>query len=212
MSNSLASFDSLSVCIKLEKVLKDVAVAELHLFTYLASLLSLYRKQPIADWGYQHTNTKVGAPYSHEVQTAIPQLVLSGFLSYTKDGFVVATIDGHEEYGFWVTLSQNRRRETFLEGACASVLALPVGIVRDAVLSEPELRSATAVDSTRTLLEGPGIELLYEQFAALNEAIGIEIESLMTPSVVWLTYLARTSDKLVASAAPEVSAGIVASF
>lgn len=193
MINPYASFDCLSVGTKLQKVLDDVADAELHLFTYLACLLTLYRGQPVTDWGYQHTSTKNGAPFGYEIAAAIPQLVLSGFFSRTATGNLRITDEGKKEYDTLLSLSQNQKREVFLEGACSSALALPVGVVREALLHEPELERATALSSARTLLDGPGISLLYEQFAALSEVVGMQVKGLMTPSVVWLTYLAKAS-------------------
>jgi hypothetical protein len=196
MINPYASFDCLSVGHKLQSVLEDVAEAELHLFTYLACLLSLYRSRPVADWGYQHTSTKSGTPFSYDVANAASQLILSGFFSRTPNGNLQVTDDGSEEYALLLRLSQLNKREAFLEGACSSVLALPVGIVREALLHEPELERATALSSARTLLDGPGLSLLYEQFSALSDAVGVEVKGLMTPSVVWLTYLSRASESL----------------
>lgn len=193
MINPYAAFDCLAVGVKLQEVLEDVADAELHIFTYLACLLSLYRSRPMSDWGYQHTSTQTGAPFSYDLEKGIPQLLRTGFLRRTQNGNLRVTTPGIGEYESLVQFSQNQQREVFLEGACSSILALPVGVVREALSHEPELARAKALSSTRMLLDGPGLSVLYEQFAALSEVVGVDVEGLMTPSVLWLTYLMRVA-------------------
>jgi hypothetical protein len=196
MINPYAYFDCLAISTRLQKVFESVAEAEVHLFTYLACLLSLYKKHPASDWEYSYASTKTGSPFSPALAEAVPELVMSGLLRRTNNNYLQITTEGRAEYEFLRTLSQNAGREIFLEGASSSVLALPVGIVREAILHEPELQRATTVSSTRALLDGPGVGILYDQFSVLSAAVGVEVQSLMVPSVVWLTYLARFSKTL----------------
>lgn len=193
MVNPYAYYDCLSVTTKLQKALDSVAEAELHLFTYLACLLTLYKNQPASDWEYFYTSTRTGSPFSPAMADAVPHLETTGLLRRANNRYFQITDSGRDEYESLRVLTENSRREIFLEGACSSVLALPVGIVREAVLHEPELHRATKLTSTRALLDGPGLGILYEQFSVLSAAVGVEVKSLMVPSVVWLTYLARFS-------------------
>ena len=196
MINPYAYFDCLALGTKLKRVFDSVAEAEFHVFTYLACLLSLYRSRPLADWEYGFVSTKNGSPFSTALADVVPELISSGMFVRASNNYLGITEDGSREYEFLRTLSQNQSREAFIDGASSSVLALPVGVVREAILQEPELHRATAVSSTRFLLDGPGIDILYDQFSVLSAAVGVEVQSLMVPSVVWLMYLAHYSNSL----------------
>ena len=78
-----------------------------------------------------------------------------------------------------------------IKGACASLLAIPMNAVRDAVTNIPEIKRATAVKSARRLLTEPSMEQLYEQFQVLSATFGVEISDLMIPATAWLSYLAQ---------------------
>ena len=130
MINPYAYFDCLAISTRLQKVFESVAEAEVHLFTYLACLLSLYKKHPASDWEYSYASTKTGSPFSPALAEAVPELVMSGLLRRTNNNYLQITTEGRAEYEFLRTLSQNMGREIFLEGASSSVLALPVGIVK----------------------------------------------------------------------------------
>lgn len=86
-------------------------------------------------------------------------------------------------------LRQNRARYGSLDAACSSILSLPMGIVRMAVSMEPELSNADRLLSERRLLEGPGRQVLYDQFAALTQAVGPKAADLIVPALVWLNCL-----------------------
>jgi len=190
--NPYATFDCLSIGAKLQASLGNVAPTELQLFAYLSCLLSLYRQRPVAEWGYSFAGTEYGAPFSPEINSAITQLIIEGLL-FEEDCYLKVTDEGQKEYRILLSLSQNAQREVFLEGACSSLLALPISIVREALHSEPGLRSALKLNSTRMLLsEGnPEMRMLYKQFETLGQAIGMKVDNLMIPSVVWLTYLSQ---------------------
>lgn len=198
MINPDAGFDCLSIALRLQQSLSNVAPGELHLFAYLACLLSLYRGNAVSDWGYGFAGTRNGSPFSPEIGSAQQRLVSLGLLSYKKDYLTISEV-GREEYKELRRLSQNALREPYVEAACSSVLALPVGLIRTALSEEPMLRPSAQLASTRPLLAGPGLVLLHEQFEILSAAVGVEVRDLLIPAAVWLTYLSRVAEQRQAS-------------
>lgn len=193
MLNPFAFYDSLALSNKLQGVLGSCVRSEIHLFSYLSCLLSLYKKCPAADWGYSFAGTQYSAPFSKEVEDAINISINYGLLN-EADQYIRISRRGVLECQNLSRLGQNIQRERFLDGACSSVLAMPVNILRDSLLSEPGLNTSTKLSSPRLLLDesNPSLVLLYDQFQALSKTIGVELDDLMVPAVLWLTYLSNT--------------------
>lgn len=191
--NPEAYYDSLFIIRKISRVLDNVAVGEAHLFAYLSCLLSLYRNRPVTEWGYAFAGTKNGSPFSAEVEDSIESLEAVSFI-IRQGSLLQITPDGEREFEELAQLSMNSQRNEFLEGACSSILTLPVGVVRDAVSKSADIRKAATLGSTRKLFDDLAVESMYEFFGALSEKIGIEIESLMLPAVVWVQYLSSAKD------------------
>lgn len=189
-----AAFDVLAIVAGLTPPFSEVLFSEVHLFAYLSCLLSLYDGQPVADWGYSFAGTREGSPYAHPLSDSIQSLYGSGFL-IGDERLIQISEAGRQEYEFLCTLSQNIRRTEYVAGACASVLALPLGVVRAALSQEPALKRTAALAATRPLLESADQSVLYEQFEALSEAVGVDIHDLMVPAVAWLMYLSREAMK-----------------
>lgn len=193
--NPLAFFDTLYIVARLDKTLGNAAFAEIHLFAYLSCLMSLYARQPVSAWGYRFAVTEAGSPFCTEIDLACGEFVRRGFLTET-DGFASVTRRGERELEFLRSLLQYRRRETYLDGACASALALPVGLVREALGRQAELRIADAGVKSRLLLEEVRLHRLHKDFAELSAAIGIGLKELMVPAVIWLNYTLQNGDQL----------------
>jgi hypothetical protein len=195
MVNPYAYFDSLSISLRVQNRLGNVAAAEIYLFAYLSCILSLYRMRPASDWQYRFSFTNHGFPYSVELETATKTLVDTGDL--VNDGpYLRATEDGHKDHEMLRHLYQNSEREPFIDGACSSLLALPVGVIRNALSQEAELKGAVSLTQSRMLLSDSWIDMLHDEFAALSCAIGIEIKDLMVPAVIWLTNLSQITETL----------------
>jgi hypothetical protein len=199
MFSQQSYFDALGVCYRLQQELGPVARAEIHLFAYLSCLLALYKEHPVSEWGYYFAVTQDGYPYSPDLDAALDALVSGGSLAADKDGYLAVSPYGAETLNELDTLALFRRRAPFLEGACGSVLALPVGSIRDALAQEVGIRGALLLSQSRRLPTDAGLSLLYEQFRVLNESIGVNVDDLMIPAIVWLTYLIEAA----ASAVPE---------
>ena len=191
MINHYAYFDILSLVARLQKPLGDVAQLEIHLFSYLACLLSLYKGRSVTDWGYQFAITKQQTyPFSPDLNDAIRKLVYNGKLNVT-DQYANLSESGQKEYEFLKALLQYSDREAFLDGACSSLLTLPVGVIRDALYQDSNIKNAIELSQSHKLLTETGLESLYEQFAVLSSTIGIEIDDLMVPATIWLAYLSQ---------------------
>jgi hypothetical protein len=196
MASPEAIFDCLYIVRRLEASLVGVTTSEVQLFDYLAQLLAVFRGNPSADWGYIFARTQYGAPYSTDIGEAMGQLELSGLVEervqettktfkVTDDGASVLTGLGEQETLTW--------RVPFLEAACSSSFMLPVSKLREAIRTEPTIRSAISHVSATELLAGPALELLYEQFDALRKVLGSDVSDLLVPSSVWLAYLLEKS-------------------
>jgi hypothetical protein len=193
-----AAFDCLFISLRLQGSFGNSAPGEIHLFAYLGCLLSLYRGRPASDWGYSFAGTRHGSPFSPAIDHALGDLLALGVLS-SKGEYVVVGEEGATEYGELRRLSQNALREEYLEGACSSLLALPVGLIRSALSEEPMLRPSIKLGSTRALLVGPGLDVLHQQFQDLSNAIGVEAHDLLVPATVWLTFLSRGAKENLSS-------------
>jgi len=61
--NPDATFDCLYVANHLQVKQLSISPQEIHLFTYLACLLWLYKERVVSDWGYDFVGTELGAPF-----------------------------------------------------------------------------------------------------------------------------------------------------
>jgi hypothetical protein len=185
--NSTAYFDALYISMRLQTLLGSVFTGELHLIAYLSCLLGLYESHPISDWGYGFTGTTEGAPYSPAITAASDHMERSGTI-LRRNQIAFVSDRGVAECELLSSMHSNTTRQRYLEGACSSLLTLPIGIVREALSREPELRSMSIHRTARQLLQGPGLESLYRQFELLRSVLD-HSSDILAPAMVWLTYL-----------------------
>lgn len=185
MINPYAYFDSIAISVRLAKNLGNILVPEIHLFAYLSCLLSLYRQKPISEWQYQFAGTKEGSPFSYDIEAALSVIINDGFLEQ-KNEFFEITPETLVEYDTLKSISLNASREEFIAGACNSIFALPITIIRKALANDPEMRLASELSMTRPLLDESVLDNIYETFGIMSEKIGVNIRDLMVPAVVWL--------------------------
>jgi hypothetical protein len=191
MANASASFDFLFITGRLCARFGTATLGEIHLFSYLACLLSLFRGQPVADWGYTFAGLDSGSPFSAELQAACPELEVAGLIVGKAETLTI-TPEGNRELEFLSTLQQFGPRKSYLTAALESLLSFPVGMVRNALSMEPGLRPALRLGGKRALLEETALGQLHEHFEALYSVLG-ETHDLLVPSSVWLTYLLELS-------------------
>lgn len=188
--NPFATYDSLFLADRLQKHLGGFASAEIHLFAYLACLLSLYREMPTSDWGYSFLNTELGAPYSREIDFALHELVQRGLLSRDDERLRISTT-AVNQLAELSLLTLYKERLDCLQAAGDSIFAFSVGMVRSALSNDPELTRSRDNPVTRVLLEPPGLDIIYEQFGIMAEVLGEDRSDLRVPAVAWLTALFR---------------------
>lgn len=193
MINPFAYFDSLSICRRLQNTLGNAAIAEIYLFAYLSCLLSLYKKLPASSWEYQFSITKEGYPYSTALDTSVQDHINNGLL-IGKEYYLELTESGKEVHNQLCTLELNYWREPFIEGACSTILAMPVGIIRKSLSQESVIKSALELSQSRMLLTDAEQGIIYEQFSTLSSVIGMEVKELIVPALVWLKCLSEQED------------------
>jgi hypothetical protein len=194
-TNTLAYYDAIAISARLQRTFDRTAISEVHLFAYLACLLSLYRGYAASDWGYEFVATENGSPFSAELEEAATSLIVEG-LAEESERYLVVTSEGQRICADLSEFERNRWREEFLSASCASVLALPLGAIRSAMVTDQDMRLATELRDTRRLLTETAVEDLHEAFGALSEEIGIHVRDLMVPAVVWLNYLGQVEQDI----------------
>ena len=187
-----AAFDVMFIADALTEVAGGATDHEIALFSYLSCLLSVYRGRPPADWGYRFTATRLEAPYSDALSTAVKHLQAMGLLHGDKNG-VHVTDRGKRELSLLSQLRRFASRTPYLSAACNSALAIPLPMVGTSLSAEPQLSRAIALSSTRPLLDEVGARAIHGHFAALSRALP-DSSDLFVSAVVWLSYLARNLD------------------
>lgn len=191
--NPDATYDCLFVAHRLQTQIGTFTAPEIHLFSYLACLLWLYRERPVTDWGYPFVGTEFGAPFSQEIDAAVKELLKRGYFLRVQERLRMTEL-AEQTLGDFGQLTLNRERTECLQAACASTAAFSVGMVRSAMTQEPELKRAQAVPASRRLLDERAKSQLYLQFCALRQAISQKSNDLRLPAVVWLAALYRSSE------------------
>jgi hypothetical protein len=189
MSNPNSYHDGLSICVHLEPLLGSIAPSEIHLFAYLSCLLALYRKQPVANWGYEFGAIEGGYPSSAALDASIISLIEKGYLQRDADYFLSVTPSGKEEAAWLQSMTSGIHREVYIAGACDSILSLPIGIIRDALNQSTDIRAAKHTQYARHLPSDGGTQILHDDFDALSQAVGVDVQDLMIPAVIWLQFL-----------------------
>lgn len=192
MPNSDACFDVLVIVNELDFSLNRVSRLEIQRIAYLACLLALYEGHPVADWNYKFARTEFGTPFSAEINNALSYHVDNGNL-IREDGWFNITDSGQEFLNILLSMSNLQERRPFLSAACGSLLLVPPGIFHESLDNEPTVRRALQRETGGALLEGTSLEFLYEQFNALATVVPKQNDDLLTPSVVWLNYMANST-------------------
>lgn len=192
MLNPVTTFDCLHLAMRLQRQIGGFTTSELQLLSYLACLLWIYSGRPQADWGYSYVGTELGVPFSVDVNTTTAMLVGWGYFRDVGDHYEVTPAAGER----LADLSEQQMyssRLAALNAAGASTLAYPIGVLRDALGQEPELKRAKQVPGSRQLLDDAALDELYSQFRILREALGDRPTDLRASAVTWLAALFTTA-------------------
>jgi hypothetical protein len=164
---------------------------------YLACLLALYDGQPTSEWGYRFSRTAIGTPFSADVNDAIEALIQTGAIAVGDEVRGARELLLAGEGGPFLTmisgLERLKGRSKYLEAACNGGMVASPTTLGQGLDNEPTVRRALQRESGGTLLEGSALLLLHDQFKALSEVVGGLDDDLITPSVVWLSYMAGRS-------------------
>jgi hypothetical protein len=186
-----ALFDTLYLGNNLVDELGDVASSEIHLFSYLSCLISLYDSNPISFWGYKFIKNEFGSPYCHEINEAIDSAFNNGYLINVDEFYFNLTSEGKEILTVLEEHKQFAKRSQYLRISLDCIAMMSYGIVKESITNEPVLSSARKHENRRTLIEEEtaSINLLYNNFRILHKALKHKTDDLVVPALVWLRKL-----------------------
>ncbi|MPY33146.1 hypothetical protein FNH09_18335 [Streptomyces adustus] len=190
-----ASFDALFVASELSREGEEVTLSAVQIFIYLACLLGLYDKKPVASWGYKFLSTPASSPWSMELYNAVEWLKSKRLLAADEEKFRL-TPTGKKELELWMSLGRFSDRVPYLRGATGASAAMPVSSVEEGVSREPHLARAVELDVPQELLEDANLKQVYDQFSVLKATLGSDIPDYMVPAVVWLSFLLEQATKV----------------
>ncbi len=191
MSVAEAGFDVLYLSRRLGAAADGPIESEYHSFAYLACLLSVVQGYPASAWGYEFAATSVSAPFSTELSSALERLVVAGMIARAR-GLHRLTPLGSRMTEALEPLHVNSTRKAYLDGACGSLMTLPITLVMDSLAGEPQLEAWRAAGQQRMLLNAAGINLLHSHRVALQQVLGSNERPAVVASV-WTTYLQRVT-------------------
>ena len=197
-SRTDSGHDALYISEALSSFAGGAAAVELHLFSYLACLLSVYDGRAADQWRYPFVATPAGAPYAEVLAQETDRLRAAGML--LDQGPLLTLSDrGRDLLATLAGLSTGREREPYLEAACAVASVLPLPTVVHAVTAEPGLRNALHANAPRGLLGETEVTLVDEQFGAVTEALAERVPEhtdLLVPTALWIGYLDASTKRL----------------
>ena len=191
--NPEAHFDCLRIASELDVPLGGVTRLELQRIAFLSCLLSIYTRQAASDWGYKFANTGTGLPFSDHLVAAADYLVATGLLSETESRLKPTAL-GNQMLAGLGALQMMAPRVPCLSAAAASLLAVPGSVMAEGLQQEPTTVASKLRDSPTMLLDEPHLQTLHEHFAALAAVIPPGQKDLLSPSVLWLTYMAYVNE------------------
>jgi hypothetical protein len=191
MSTPAAYFDILSIGERMCDLVEGFSRPELHLLSYASCLLSLYKGQPVAEWGYEFISAENGLPFSQDIDSAIDFSLDLGHV-YPKGALMLLSSEGAAELAELRQLEGNKAREQYLAGAGDCLLVFNPGNVREAFNYDPSIRYLKAGQHTDWVLTAPVVERFYTNFNQLRKALAYDAEDLSVPLVSWLKYLIQT--------------------
>ena len=167
--------------------LAPISIAEMHLYAYLANLVSLNRGVAVSEWGYGFSVTAEGFPFAHDLEQARANLIWRSIIREDhgdlrpEEEFLAA------ELSFLDGLVQSGRRKEWFNDAFSCALNLPKGAVRDAISRSPGVSLSFRQRRASTLLKETDVANIYEEFALIRKVLGSAAEDVLQPVVVWLS-------------------------
>lgn len=185
-----AFFDTLRIADVLDEPLGGVSRMEIQRISFLSCLLSIYQAKPVSDWGYRFANTGAGTPFSDQLNEAVVHLLSQASLT-ESGGRLRITDSGRAMLAMLSNFDSMAERPPCLEAACASMLAVPRSTMSDGLDQEPTIAASHLRSGATMLLEEPHLSMLHEHFSVLAQVIPPSQGDLLSPSVLWLSYMAQ---------------------
>lgn len=179
-----AFYDSLSLAHKLDNFLDGFKLEEIHLFSYFASILFLYRKNPLSEWQYRFTISSSGYPFSDSIFEATTRHIQNGLFE-EKGTFLCITSRGTDEFNKFKVLPTFSKREEYITAACTTSILLPYSQTLRALLSDPEIEKAKELQDNSWLEQNN----IYQKFDEISRAVGVSSEDLIIPAITWINFI-----------------------
>ena len=167
--------------------LAPISVAEMHLYAYLANLVSLNGGVPVSDWGYSFSVTAEGFPFAHGLEEARANLMQRSIIRAEDGGLRAEEGYFDAEVAVLNGLMQCAQRREWFNDAFACALNLPRGAVRDAINRSPGVADSLRHRRASTLLKEADVENIYDEFALIRKVLGPDVDGYLQPVVVWLS-------------------------
>lgn len=194
MINPDAYFDTVYALAKGPRSLRPLSVSELHMFTYLACVVSLVEGNAISEWGYPFYLTDEGFPYSQAVAECIEELSDMSYLSVLENSDVAPSFEKiTAEADSLATLSVLSSRKKFLDAALECALIIPRGSIRHAINKSPGVEVAQRRNQITQLLLTDDVDVISDEYRQIDKLLDGQYVDLMDPAVIWLT--ARISER-----------------
>jgi len=192
-----AFFDCLALALRAPQPIAPFTITELHLFAYLACLLSVYEGEPVADWGYQFALTGLGYPFSGELDSAMQALTLRRHIEVDNLESVLPLDSAALEMAKLEEIPSFKQRLRWLQTSLDCSLAMPVSVVKSAVVARDDL-SGAGVGGPRPLLSNAYVARVHGEREAIESALGGESSNLLAPAVAWLSMYILQGRELAA--------------
>lgn len=190
--NPEAYVDCLHLASELDAPMEGITRLELQRIAFLSCLLSIYDGKTVSDWGYKFANTGTGVSFSNDLDAAA-DFLLSAAALRNEHGRLRITDLGRSMLARLRTLQANASRVPCLDAAATSLIALPASVMLQGLEQEPSIVASHMRDGATMLLDEPHLHILYAHFGALAQVIPPSSSDLLSPSVLWLTYMAQES-------------------
>lgn len=186
-----AFFDCLRIASELGAPMNGVGRMDFQRIAFLSCLLSIYQAKPVSDWGYRFANTGFGTPFSDQLNEAIDWLENNANLQEVDCRFQI-TDSGKSLLEMLNSHDNLVSRSTYVNAACASMLAVPLSTMAVGLDQEPTIVASHLRTGATMLLEEPYLQLLHEHFQVLAQVLPPSPTDLFSPSVLWLSYMSET--------------------
>lgn len=177
-------YDSLSLAHKLDEILDDFRLEELHLFSYLSAILYLSKGGIPTDWKYKFIVDENGYPFSDYLNFAIIRHIQNGLFNKHGD-FYLITSRGTDEFNKFNKLATLNTREKYLSAACTTNILVPYSQTIRALLNDPEIDKNKRIKGRRWLSTPDACR----NFQEINKAVGVPSDDFIIPAVTWVNYI-----------------------